>query len=301
MKKHIRVLTVVAILCLFLIVRNVAAQGGVASYLAMIANQGTQISNQVQALTRMDTHIAQLTGQFQHLRDSALGQIGAIAQPIANLIAVPTNMLTGARAWHSDFTGPAVGMIAAIQDLSSGTSFSDGWRNLLQAADTVSAASIQNIYQSDPAAAANAVAAYERQRESADQRMVLAHARADAAAALAATAIETQTKIDAVAGANNVSATALEQAILTGNLSQGQLSAALAQMEALDASTAAAEAYNAEVARREAVARRLAGRAALEAQWAQEQAIVAAAANQRIQSMYGGYQIPAGLGGNPTP
>ena len=301
MKKHIGVLTVVAILCLFLIVRNVAAQGGVASYLVMIANQGTQITNQVQALTRMDTHIAQLTGQFQHLRDSALGQIGAIAQPIANLIAVPTNMLTGARAWHSDFTGPAAGMIAAVQDLSNGTSFSDGWRNLLQAADTVSAASIQNIYQSDPAAAANAVAVYERQRESADQRMVLAHARADAAAALAATAIETQTKIDSVAGANNVSATALEQAILTGNLSQGQLSAALAQMEALDASTAAAEAYNAEVARREAVARRLAGRAALEAQWAQEQAIVAAAANQRIQSMYGGYQIPAGLGGNPNP
>ena len=210
-------------------------------------------------------------------------------------------MLTGARAWHSDFTGPAAGMIAAVQDLSNGTSFSDGWRNLLQAADTVSAASIQNIYQSDPAAAANAVAAYERQRESADQRMVLAHARADAAAALAATAIETQTKIDSVAGANNVSATALEQAILTGNLSQGQLSAALAQMEALDASTAAAETYNAEVARREAVARRLAGRAALEAQWAQEQAIVAAAANQRIQSMYGGYRIPAGLGGNPNP
>ena len=301
MKKNTGVLTIVAILCLFLIVRNVAAQGGVASYLVMIANQGTQISNQVQALTRMDTHIAQLTGQFQHLRDSALGQIGAIAQPIANLIAVPTNMLTGARAWHSDFTGPAAGMIAAVQDLSNGTSFSDGWRNLLQAADTVSAASIQNIYQSDPAAAANAVAAYERQRESADRRMVLAHARADAAAALAATAIETQTKIDSVAAANNVSATALEQAILTGNLSQGQLSAALAQMEALDASTAAAEAYNAEVARREAVARRLVGRAALEAQWAQEQAIVAAAANQRIQSMYGGYQIPAGLGGNPNP
>ena len=195
MKKHIGVLTVVAILCLFLIVRNVAAQGGVASYLVMIANQGTQITNQVQALTRMDTHIAQLTGQFQHLRDSALGQIGAIAQPIANLIAVPTNMLTGARAWHSDFTGPAAGMIAAVQDLSNGTSFSDGWRNLLQVADTVSAASIQNIYQSDPAAA------YERQRESADQRMVLAHARADAAAALAATAIETQTKIDSVAAA----------------------------------------------------------------------------------------------------
>ena len=43
MKKHIGVLTVVAILCLFLIVGNVAAQGGVASYLVMIANQAPRL------------------------------------------------------------------------------------------------------------------------------------------------------------------------------------------------------------------------------------------------------------------
>ncbi len=91
---------------------------------------------------------------------------------------------------------------------------------------------------------------------------------------------------------NNVSDTALQQAILAGNLSQGQLTTALAQMEAMDASAAAAAAYNAEVARR------LADRAALEAQWAEERATIAAAADQRIQSMYGGFQIPAGLGGN---
>ena len=48
-------------------------------------------------------------------------------------------------------------------------------------------------------------------------------------------------------------------------------------------------------------ARRLSDRAALEAQWAQEQATVAATVHERIQSMYGGYQIPAGLGGNPNP
>ena len=94
------------------------------------------------------------------------------------------------------------------------------------------------------------------------------------------------------------SATALQQAVLAGNLSQGQLLTALAQMEAWDASAAAAEAYNAEVARREAASRRLADRAALEARWAEERATVAAAADQRIQSMYGGFQIPDGLGGN---
>ena len=90
----------------------------------------------------------------------------------------------------------------------------------------------------------------------------------------------------------------LQQAILAGNLSQGQLTTALAQMEAMEASAAAADAYNAEVARRQIEARRLADRAALEAQWAEERATIAAAADQRIQSMYGGFQIPAGLGGN---
>ena len=128
--------------------------------------------------------------------------------------------------------------------------------------------------------------------------MVLAHARADAAASLAATAAEVQDKIDAVAGENNVSDTALQQAILAGNLSQGQLLAAMAQMEAWDASSAAAEAYNAEVVRRELEARRLAERAALEALWAQEQATLALGADARIEAMYGGYRLHPFFSGN---
>ena len=56
-----------------------------AAYLVMIANQGTQITNQLTALTRMTAHIDQLTGQFEHLKESALGQIGAITDPIADL------------------------------------------------------------------------------------------------------------------------------------------------------------------------------------------------------------------------
>ena len=126
----------------------------------------------------------------------------------------------------------------------------------------------------------------------------LAHARADAAASLAATAAEVQDKIDTVAGENNVSDTALQQAILAGNLSQGQLLAAMAQMEAWDASSAAAEAYNAEVVRRELEARRLAERAALEALWAQEQATLALGADARINSMYGGYRLHPVFGGH---
>ena len=297
MKKTFIVLIAIGAFWLPGAVRRGRAQDSI-HYLVMIANQGTQISNQVQALTRMDSHIAQLTGQFEHLKESALGQIGAIADPIADLIAVPTDLLNTARDWHSDFTGQASSLIDALRELDDGTSLSESWRDVLQEADTVTEADIRNIYQSNSHAADAAVATFERQRDHADRRVVLAHARADAAASLAATAVEVQGKIDTVAGENNVSDTALQQAILAGNLSQGQLLAALAQMEAWDASAAAAEAYNAEIVRREIEARRLADRAALEAQWAREQAALALGASERIESMYGGYQLHPIFSGN---
>ena len=287
----------IAVVALISAVRSGTAQDS-AAYLVMIANQGTQISNQVQALTRMTRHINQLTGQFEHLKQSALGQIGAIASPITELIAVPTDLLHSARDWHSDFTGPVADMVTAVTALSGGTSFSESWRDVLQQADTVSAADIRNIYQVGPHAADAAAATFERQRDYADRSVVLSHARADAAASLAATAAEVQDKIDTVAGENNVSDTALQQAVLAGNLSQGQLLAAMAQMEAWDASAAAADAYNAELMRREIEARRLAERAALEAQWAQQQAALALGAGARIEAMYGGYRLHPVFAGN---
>ena len=267
MKKTLIVLIAIGALWLPGLVRRGTAQDSI-HYLVMIANQGTQISNQAQSLLRMDRHITQLTGQFEHLKESALGQIGAIGDPVAD-------------------------MVTAVTALSGGTSFSESWRDVLQQADTVTEADIRNIYQVGPHAADSAAATFERQRDYADRSVVLSHARADAAASLAATAAAVQGKIDTVAGENNVSDTALQQALLAGNLSQGQLLAAMAQMEAWDASAAAAEAYNAEVIRREIEARRLDGRAALEAQWALERMDVAARANERIESMYGGYQLPS--------
>ena len=297
MKKIFVVLIAIGALCLPGVVRRGTAQDSL-QYILMIVNQGTQITNQGLALARMDTHIGQLTGQFEHLKESALGQIGAIADPIADLIAVPTDLLNTARDWHSDFTGQASSLIDAMTELDDGTSLSESWRDVLQEADTVTAADIRDIYQSNANAADAAVATFERQRDHADRSVVLAHARADAAASLAATAAEVQDKIDTVAGENNVSDTALQQAILAGNLSQGQLLAAMAQMEAWDASAAAAEAYNAEVVRRELEARRLAERAALEAQWAQEQAALALGADARIEAMYGGYRLHPFFGGN---
>ena len=244
---------------------------GVAAYLVMIANQGTQIANQVATITQLQEQLAQQVQQYAHLQDSALGMIGAIADPIQDLIALPTDLLSTRRVWADDFTGPARDVLAAVEEMGSGTSFSAVWRGPLDAARTVTEESVRGSYAGQPAEVAAAAAAAWRDRQNAaDKRLVLSHVRADAAANLAATAESAQEKIDALAARDPLSDTALQQALLAGNLSQGQVLTALAQMEAWDSSEAAALEYDAEIARRERdamhVAERLANAAALEAQ-----------------------------------
>ena len=286
-KKTFTILSI-AILLGAVAVEPVSAQEDTAAYLVMIANQGTQISNQVQALTRMTNHITQLTAQFEHLKESALGQIGAITDPIADLIATPTDLLTTARGWADDFTGEgATAMIGAITDLGGGTPFSESWRDVLAEADTVSDADLRALFPERPVAAEAAVAAYQERRALADRRVILANERAGVSANLAATATNAQEKIDALAAENNVSVTALQQAVLAGSLTQGQLLAALAQLEAWTASQAAAEAYDAEVRRREFEALRLAQRTARDARWAENLVGMAASRESRLHSLFG--------------
>ena len=284
-----------------------AQDGGVAAYLVMIANQGTQIGNQLTALTRMTAHIDQLTGQFEHLKESALGQIGAITDPIADLVAVPTDLLHTTRDWHSDFTGQAGSLVTALTELSDGTSLSERWRDVLQEADTVTEADIRNVY---PGSADAAVAVFQRRRDYADRSLEYAGARADAGADLVAVHQATTAALgrigeridtDPDTGGPNRSSAALTEGDVLGSLSQIRTLIAIGRSRAAAATQDAASRFRQEELRRGYAARRLADRAALEAQWAEEQATIAAAADQRIQSMYGGFQIPAGLGGNQIP
>ena len=284
-----------------------AQDGGVAAYLVMIANQGTQITNQLTALTRMTAHIDQLTGQFEHLKESALGQIGAITDPIADLVAVPTDLLNTTRDWHSDFTGQAGSLVTALTELSDGTSLSESWRDVLQAADTVTEADIRNVY---PGSADSAVAVFQRRRDYADRSLEYAGARADAGADLVAVHQATTAALgrigeridtDPDTGGPNRSSAALTEGDVLGSLSQIRTLIGIGRSRAAAATQDAAARFRQEELRRGYAARRLADRAALEAQWAGEQATIAAAADQRIQSMYGGFQIPAGLGGNQRP
>ena len=219
---------------------------------------------------------------------------------MTELVATPTDLLNTTRPWHSDFTGEAGSMVDSLRNLAAnGESFSRSWRDVLQEADTVTEADIRNIYQGG---ADDAVATFQRHRDYADRSLAYTEARADAGADLmqihAATTgaiggIGERVDADPGSGTPNRSAAALTEGDVLGSLAQIRTLIGIGRSRALAATEDAAIRFRQEERRREIEARRLANRAALEAQWAQERADVAARANERIESMYGGYRLPS--------
>ena len=93
----------------------------------------------------------------------------------------------------------------------------------------------------------------------------------------------------------NTSNTALAQSQVAGTVTQGNLTAAMAQLMAYQAAKEAAEDYEREIARREALARRVATQQQAEITYAAHQAGLSA----RRQTMREGllFRIPALYGG----
>ena len=256
--------------------------------------QATEIINQVQEILNRATRYTTLLNQFTSLDCSAQGMAaGAEATPVdeAAVVCDTLNMIGAFRDSYQQ-------LLAAPTDLLHTPVPLPDWRDLLQAADTVSEADIRNVYQSGPHAADAALATFERQRGYTDRSVVLSHAQTDAAAALTDTLDEAERLVADLEARNSVTRTGLAQTQLAASLTRARLIVALAQLRAYQTSAQAADAYNAELMRREIEARRLAERAALEAQWAREQAALAAGADARIESMYGGYRLNPVFSGN---
>ena len=256
--------------------------------------QATEIINQAQELVNRATRYTTLLNQFTSLDCSAQGMTaGAEATPI-NEAAVVCDTLNMIGAFKDSYQQ----LLAAPTDLLNTPVPLPDWRDVLQTSGTVSEADIRTIYQSGPHAADAAAATFERQRDYADRSVVLSHARADAAAALTDTLDEAERVVADLEARNSVTRTGLAQTQLAATLTRARLIVAMAGLRAYETSAQAGDAYNAELMRREIEARRLAERAALEAQWAQQQAALAAGADARIESMYGGYRLNPVFSGN---
>ena len=76
----------------------------------MIVNQGVQIYNDAMEKITMNGQLTELTDQFSHLKEQALGTVGALTQPFTDLSSVPTEFIGEGLSWKNDFTGVAGGV-----------------------------------------------------------------------------------------------------------------------------------------------------------------------------------------------
>ena len=260
-----RILTGAVLIPLFLVVSITPAHAILGSILAgiqryqIIANQITQIYKDTMAKITFDGQLTEMIGQAAHLKEQALGTVGALTDPFTKLASVPTKFIGLGLSWKNDFTGIPRGIASSVENMGeSGKSFRESWEQRLTDADTVSETDILNLFQdSSPEGAERASRAYLAAREGSDNRLVLDHATSTVATNLIVAAKDAVDSYERLRENINTSNTALAQSQVTGAVTQGHLTAAMAQLMAFQAAKEAAEGYESEITRREALAARV--------------------------------------------
>ncbi len=260
-----RILTGAVVIPLFLVLSITPAHAILGSILAgiqryqIIANQITQIYKDTMAKITFDGQLTEMIGQAAHLKEQALGTVGALTDPFTKLASVPTRFIGLGLSWKNDFTGIPRGIASSVENMGeSGKSFRESWEQRLTDADTVSESDILNLFQdSSPEGAERASRAYLAAREGSDKRLVLDHATSTVATNLIVAAKDAVDSYERLRENINTSNTALAQSQVTGAVTQGHLTAAMAQLMAYQAAKEAAEGYEREITRREALAARV--------------------------------------------
>ena len=258
-----RILTAVVVIPLLIVMTTTPAYAIFGSILAgiqraqMIVNQGVQIYKDTMAKITFDGQLTQMTDQFAHLQEQALGSVGALTDPFTDLASVPTTFIGVGLSWKNDFTGIAQNVASSVENMGeTGKSFRESWSQRLTAADTVTESDILSLYADyRPEIGAKAASRYLAAREESDKRLVLDHATSDVAANLMVAAKDAVESYEGLRNNTNTSNTALAQSQVAGTVTQGNLTAAMAQLMAFEAARAAAEDYEREIARREELAR----------------------------------------------
>ena len=301
--KH-RIFTGMVVIPLLIVLTTTPAYAIFGSILAgiqraqMIINQGVQIYEAQIAKLTMDTQLTELTDQFAHLKEQALGSVGAISQPFTDLASVPTQFLGVGLSWKDDFTGVAAELASSVEQMGeTGKSFTQSWRSRLTAADTVTESDILTLYDDyRPEIAAGVANGYLAAREEGDKRLVLDHAMSDAAANLMIAARDAVESYEGLRNNTNTSNTALAQSQVAGTVTQGNLTAAMAQLMAFQAAKEAAEDYEREIARREALARWIETQRRAEITFAAQQAGLDARRDSMREGLL--FRIHPAYGGN---
>ncbi len=301
--KH-RILTAVVVIPLFIVLSTTPAYAVFGSILAgiqraqMIVNQGIQIYKDTMAKITFDGQLTQMIDQASHLKEQALGAVGALTDPFTELASAPAQFIGVGLSWKSDFTGVAAELASSVEQMGeTGKSFTQSWRSRLTAADTVTESDILTLYDDyRPEIAAQAASGYLAAREEGDKRLVLDHAMSDAAANLMIAARDAVESYEGLRNNTNTSNTALAQSQVAGTVTQGNLTAAMAQLMAFQAAKEAAEDYEREIARREALARWIETQRRAEITFAAQQAGLDARRDSMREGLL--FRIHPAYGGN---
>ena len=298
-----RILTGVVVAPLLIVLTTTPAYAIFGSILAgiqraqMIANQGVQIYKDTMAKITLDGQLTQMTDQFAHLKEQALGSVGALTEPFTDLASVPTQFIGVGLSWKNDFTGIAQGVASSVENMGeTGKSFRESWSQRLTDADTVAETDILDLYADyRPEIAAEVANGYLAAREDGDKRLVLDHATSDVAANLMVAAKAAVESYEGLRNNTNTSNTALWQSQVAGTVTQGNLTAAMAQLMAYQAAKEAAEDYEREIARRQELADGLRRNQRAEIAFAAQQAGLAARRERLREGLL--FRIPALYGG----
>ena len=263
-----RILTAAVVVPMFVILSVTPAHAILGSILAgiqraqMIVNQGVQIYKDTMAKITFDGQLTEMIDQASHLKEQALGTVGALTDPFTELASTPTKFIGLGLSWKNDFTGIPRGIASSVENMGEhGTSFRESWAGRLAAADTVSESDFLNLFQgSRPEVSARASRSYLAERQDSDNRLVLAHSTSEVAKNLIDAAKDAVDSYEKLRDNTNVSNTALAQSQITGAVTQGHLTASMAQLMAFEAAKKAAEEYEAEIERRETLALQVSAR-----------------------------------------
>ena len=259
-------------------------------------NERMQIANQVTQIKQFTDQLARTREQIIHMKEAALGQIGALEESFAEMVAGPTDLVVEGMQWQAEFTGSARELVAAARKLASGQPLRESWRKILNQYRTNRKDIVELLSHLDPQVAARVSDHYLHEQDRADNRRVTTYLVDDSATALIETAVSAQESLQKLRSNSNVSDTALAQAQVTGLATQGELLSAMAQLMAFEAARGAARDYQDELERRQQwkhwEQRQKAGKALFEKQ----QADIAASADGLREGLV--YRIPSAFGGS---
>ena len=176
--------------------------------------------------------------------------MGALIENFHDLTSRPAFLLDGGTAgWLNDFDGPPRDLADLLTGLSEdGQTLTEHWRTALDDADTVTEADVRSLFSGQRAAQAGDN--FLARRELADLSRSVDYAAFDAGEELLEMLDAAQQSVAGLRGQTNLADTALQQAALSGQITDTEINVALAQLMAYNVIREGLERQTQEIERR---------------------------------------------------